>query len=126
MKWRRITGFLKSFKYAGAGIIYAIQTQRNIRVHLLFTLAVIALGLGLRLSYQSWAILTLTIGFVLVAEMINTVVETVIDLVNPEYHPLAKVAKDVAAGGVLLCASIAVVVGLLILGPPLLARLGWQ
>ena len=78
----------------------------------------------MRLDAVRWAVLVLTISLVFFAEMVNTVVEAIVDLVTPEYHPLAKVAKDVSAGAVLVTAMAAVVVGLLILGPPLLARLG--
>jgi undecaprenol kinase len=85
---------------------------------------VVLVGVALKLTQCEWAIICLTIGFVFVAEMFNTVLEAVTDLVTEEYHPLAKQAKDVAAGAVLLAAIIAVAVGLLVLGPPLLARLG--
>ncbi len=112
-----------SFRYAGAGLWYAWRTQRNTRIHLMVAGAAVALGVWLRLAATEWAVLTLTIGFVLVGEMLNTVAETLVDLVSPGYHPLAKVVKDVAAGAVLLTAIIAVVVGLLILGPPLWGRL---
>ena len=74
----------------------------------------------MRLDAVRWAVLVLTIALVFFAEMVNTVVEAIVDLVTPEYHPLAKVAKDVSAGAVLVTAMAAVVVGLLILGPPLL------
>ena len=115
---------LHSFRYAFAGLWYALCTQRNARVHLLAAVAVTAMGLWLRLDAVRWAVLVLTIALVFFAEMANTGVEATVDLVTPEYHPLAKVAKDVSAGAVLVTAMAAVVVGLLILGPPLLARLG--
>jgi diacylglycerol kinase len=100
-----------------------LRTQRNTRVHLTAAAAVVALGLWLDLSHIQWAVLTLTIGFVLVSEMLNTVAETLVDLTSPDYHPLAKVVKDVTAGAVLLTAIISVIVGLLVLGPPLWDRL---
>ena len=111
---------LQSFRYAFAGLWQALRTQRNARIHLLATVAVTAMGLWLRLDAVRWAVLVLTISLVFFAEMVNTVVEVIVDLVTPEYHPLAKVAKDVSAGAVLVTAMAAVVVGLLILGPPLL------
>jgi diacylglycerol kinase len=111
---------LQSFRYAFAGLWQALHTQRNARIHLLATVAVTAMGLWLRLDAVRWAVLVLTISLVFFAEMVNTVVEAIVDLVTPEYHPLAKVAKDVSAGAVLVTAMAAVVVGLLILGPPLL------
>jgi len=112
-----------SFRYAFAGLWYAWRTQRNTRIHLTVAGAVVALGIWLRLSPMEWALLVLTIGFVLVGEMLNTVAETLVDLVSPDYHPLAKVVKDVAAGAVLLTAIISVICGLLILGPPLWRRM---
>jgi diacylglycerol kinase len=101
---------------------YALRTQRNTRIHLTIAAIVIALGIWLGLSFTEWAVLVLTIGFVLVSEMLNTVAEALVDLVSPEYHPQAKIVKDVAAGVVLLGAIIAVLVGLLVLGPLLWNR----
>ncbi len=103
-----------------------MKTQRNARIHISIAIVVIIVGIALKLKDIEWAIIGLTIGFVFVAELFNTVIEAVTDLVTEEYHPLAKRAKDVAAGAVLTAAMTAVVVGLLILGPPLLARLGWK
>jgi diacylglycerol kinase len=112
-----------SFRHALAGLWYALRTQRNTRIHLTVAVAVVALGLWLGLSFSEWAVLVLTIGFVLVSEMLNTVAESLVDLITPDYHPHAKIVKDVAAGAVLLGAIIAVLVGLLILGPPLWSRI---
>ncbi len=114
---------LESFRYAFAGLAYALRTQRNTRIHLSIAALVIAMGLWLRLPPTSWAVLTLTIGLVLVGEMINTVVETLVDMITADYHPLAKVTKDVMAAVVLLTAMFSVIVGLFVLGPPLWARL---
>jgi diacylglycerol kinase len=119
----RSRNFLESFRFACSGLWYALRTQRSTRIHLTVAAAVVALGLWLNLSYIQWAVLTLTIGFVLVSEMLNTVAETLVDLTSPDYHPLAKVVKDVTAGAVLLAAIISVIVGLLVLGPPLWDRL---
>ena len=119
----RSRNILESFRFAFSGLWYALRTQRNTRIHLTIAAAVVALGLYLDLSFLHWAVLTLTIGFVLVSEMLNTVAETLVDLVSPGYHPLAKVIKDVTAGAVLLAAVVSVVVGLLLLGPPLWERI---
>jgi diacylglycerol kinase (ATP) len=119
----RRSSFLASFGYAFSGMWYILRTQRNARVHIAITLVVVAVGLWLGLSATEWAIIALTIGLVLAAEAFNTVAEVTVDLVTTEYRPLAKIAKDVAAGAVLLMAITAVVVGLLILGPPLLKKL---
>jgi diacylglycerol kinase len=114
---------VESFRHAFSGLWYALRTQRNTRIHLAFTVVVIALGIWLGLSFIEWAVLALTIGFVLVSEMLNTVAEALVDLVCPDYHLQAKIVKDVTAGAVLLGAIISVVVGLLVLGPPLWARI---
>ena len=113
---------LSSFEYAFAGFLHVLKTQRNMRIHLLIAVVVTALGLYLRLEWLQWAVLWLAIGFVIVAEMFNTVAEAAMDAATPHYHPLVKIAKDVAAGGVLLTAVVAVLVGLLVLGPPLWAK----
>ncbi len=114
---------IDSFRYAFAGLSYALRTQRNTRIHLAIAVLVVAMGLWLQIPLTQWSVLALTIGVVLVGEMLNTVAETLVDLISPGYHPLAKVVKDVTAGAVLLTAIISVVVGLLILGPPLWTRL---
>lgn len=111
-----------SFRCAFAGIAHVLRSQRNARIHLGVTAAVALLGWWLRLTYTEWAIIALTVAVVLVAEMLNTAAEAAIDLVTDHYHPLAKVAKDVAAGAVLTAAIIAVIVGLLVLGPHLIQR----
>lgn len=112
-----------SFRWAFSGLWYALRTQRNMRIHLGMALAAVGVGLWLGLPADRWAILALTVGFVLVGEMVNTVAEMVVDLVSPDYHPLAKAVKDVTAGAVLLTAMVSVIVGLLVLGPPLWSRL---
>ena len=115
---------ISSFKHAFAGWWYVLRTQRNAWIHFLATILTIALGLWLSISPLEWAILLLAIGMVWTAEIINTALEAIVDLASPEEHPLARVGKDVGAGAVLLAALIAVVIGLLILAPPLIAYLG--
>lgn len=119
------TTVLASFRYAWAGVVYAVTTQRNFRIHLAAMLAVVVLGAWLRLPLVAWGILLLTFGSVLVTEMFNTAAEALVDLVSPDYHPLAKLVKDLAAGAVLIAAWIAALVGLIVLGPPLWARLAF-
>jgi len=92
------------------------------RIHLVVGAAAIALGVFLGMGWVQWAVLALTMGFVLVAEMFNTVAEAALDAATPYYHPLVRVAKDVAAGAVLCTAVVSVCVGLLIMGPPLWAK----
>lgn len=115
--------FLGSFRYAGRGIREAWRTQRNLRVHVAICLTVMIVGGWLGLDTLRWAVLVLTMGLVLGLEMLNSAVETLGDAVTGEDHPLVGKAKDAAAGAVLLAALAAVIVGLLILGPPLWQRL---
>lgn len=112
-------GLLASFKFAWAGIVHTVRTQRNMRIHLAVALIVAILAIGLRLDSVRDAVLVVTMMIVLTSEMLNTVIEAAIDLSSPEYHPLARIAKDVAAGAVLTTAIGAAIVGLLILGPAL-------
>lgn len=114
---------ITSFRYAFAGLGYLLRTQPNARIHLAITLAVVVVGLWLGLPARDWAVIALTVGLVLVAEAFNTALEALVDLACPERHPLAGVVKDVSAGAVTLAAITAVVVGLLLLGPPLWGRL---
>ena len=118
-----LRSIVRSFRCAFAGLWYVIRTQRNVRIQLCIGAGVTALGLWLGLSSVRWTLLALTIGFVLVSEMINTAVEALTDLTCPEYHPLAKAAKDASAGAVLLAALTSIAVGLLVLGPPLWEKL---
>ena len=100
-----------------------LRTQRNAWIHAVASMTVFALGLWLGLRPMEWAIIFLAVGLVWMAEFVNTALEALVDLASPTHHPLAKVGKDVAAAAVLVGALTAVVVGLLILGPPLWLRL---
>jgi diacylglycerol kinase len=115
--------FFESFTHAWNGMIYAFQTQRNARVHVALALVALTLGVALHLSAMEFAVIILAIVAVIAAEMINTVAESIVDLVTDTYHPLAKIAKDVAAGAVLWSSIGAVAVGIVIFGPHLLALL---
>ncbi|HEX6385317.1 MAG TPA: diacylglycerol kinase family protein [Anaerolineae bacterium] len=112
-----------SFRYAFQGWWYVLRTQHNAWIHALISLAVFALAWWLRLPARDWAILILTMMVVWMAEFMNTALEAVVDMAMPDVHPLAKVAKDVAAAAVLVGAIGAVLIGLLLLGPPLWQRL---
>src|SRR5690349_17795227 len=109
--------FIAGFGYAFHGLWYALRTQRNVRVHLVVAIIVTIAGIFLRVSALEFALLYVAIAGVFIAEMFNTVIEICVDLAKPEYHPLARIAKDVAAGAVLLSALLAVVIGLFVLGP---------
>ncbi|HJT58510.1 MAG TPA: diacylglycerol kinase family protein [Ktedonobacteraceae bacterium] len=111
--------FIGSFGFAFAGLWYALRTQRNMWVHIIIAILAIALGIVLRISAVEFAMIFVAIAGVFIAEMFNTVFEVCVDLASPEYHPMAKIAKDVAAGAVLLSAMLAVVIGLFVFGPHL-------
>lgn len=100
-----------------------LKTQQNAWIHSLVASLVIAMGAWLEIDTHDWAILVLTIAVVFSAEFINTAIEAVVDLASPALHPLAKVGKDVGAGAVLVAALAAIIVGILILGPPLWSKL---
>jgi diacylglycerol kinase len=110
-----------SFRYAFAGWWYVIRTQRNAWIHALASTLVLLLAAWLQLPARDWAVLILTIAVVWSAEFLNTAIEAVVDLASPELHPLAKVGKDVGAAAVLIAALASVLIGLLLMGPPL-----WQ
>ena len=111
----------RSFRFAFAGLWYVLRTQRNAWIHMLASVLVVLLAAWLRLDLVEWAVLILTIGSVWTAEFVNTALEAVVDLASPTVHPLAKVGKDVGAAAVLIAALASVLIGLLILGPPLLS-----
>ena len=113
------TKFIAGFGYAFSGLGYALRTQRNARVHVVIALLAIVLGIMLRISPLEFALVFVAITGVFIAEMFNTVMEMCVDLSSPEYHPLAKIAKDVAAGAVLLNAILAIIIGLFVFGPHL-------
>lgn len=120
LSWQVAANLFISFKYAWQGVSYAFSTQRNFRVHVLIGSVAISLALGLRLSAVEVAVISLTCGAVLALELINTALESVVDLtVQQTYHELAKIAKDCAAAAVLIAALMAVLVAALLLLPPL-------
>ena len=118
-----VNGRVKSFRYAFEGWWYVLRTQHNTWIHAVITIIIIALGLWLNIPLQSWAIIILAMMAVWMAEFMNTAIEAVVDMTMPEPHPLAKIAKDVAAAAVLVGAIGSVLIGLLLLGPPLYERL---
>lgn len=114
---------VRSFRHAFAGWWYVIRTQKNAWIHAILSIFVLLAALFLRLQARDMAVLILTIGTVWTAEFINTAIEAVVDLASPRHHPLARVGKDVGAAAVLIAAISAAVIGLLILGPPLWAKI---
>ena len=105
---------IKSFNAAIEGIIYTFKSERNMKIHYLLSFGILVVSLFFKLSRLEFMMLLMSITLVVVAEMLNTAVEKTVDLVTSEYHELAKIAKDVAAGAVLVSALNSVVVGYLI------------
>ncbi len=117
MKHNFLQKRLKSFYYACRGIKYLLRTQPNAWIHSILTLLVVIFGFLFQVNLFEWCILLIAIALVLAAEAFNTALETVVDLVSPEYHELAEIAKDVASGAVLITALFAALVGAIILLP---------
>lgn len=110
----------KSFYFAITGIIGALKKERNFQIHVTAAIAIIGLSIYFSLSVTEWILILFAIGGVFALELINSAIERVVDLVTMDYHPLAKQAKDFAAGAVLIYAIVAVLVGLLIFLPKIL------
>jgi diacylglycerol kinase len=108
-------GLLAAFGYAFAGLGAAWRTQRNVRIHAVIAVAVVVAGALLRLPLLAWALVAFAIALVVAAELLNTAIEAVVDLVSPEDHPLAKRAKDMAAAAVLVASAGAVAIGAIVL-----------
>jgi diacylglycerol kinase (ATP) len=118
--WKVASNLFVSFKYAWAGISYSFQTQRNFRIHVSVCAMAIALSVFLHLQAVEIAVIGVTSGLVLALELLNTAIESLVDLtVKQTYHELAKIAKDCAAGAVLVSALVAVLVAGTLLLPPL-------
>ncbi len=115
--------FLQSFVFAFQGVRYTLRTQFNMRVHLSLAILAIAMGIWLDISPVEFAMIFIAITLVIVSEMVNTVIEACVDLVTREYHPLAKVAKDVAAGVVLVNAVLSLIIAAFVFGPHLWTRI---
>jgi len=115
----RARTLVDSFRFALQGIAHAFRTQRNVRVHASAAVVVLLAAWATGVSGAGLALLVVAIGMVVAAELFNTAVEAVVDLVTPNYHPLAATAKNVAAGGVLVLAGAAVVIGYLVFAPHL-------
>ncbi len=122
--WRVASNLFVSFGFAWAGITYAFRTQRNFKIHVVMGTSALALALYLALAPVEVAVIGLTVGAVMTMELLNTALESVVDLtVDQTYHELAKIAKDCAAGAVLVSALVSVMVAASLLLPPLIERL---
>ncbi|MCL4506507.1 MAG: diacylglycerol kinase family protein [Chloroflexi bacterium] len=119
--YMRSPSLLASLRYAYDGMVYAFRTQRNFKIHIAITVMVIVAGLALQLPLSEWEGLAIVIALVIQTELTNTAVEAIVDRISPEYHELAKVAKDCSAAAVLVTAIAAVIVGIAIFGHHALA-----
>ena len=114
----------QSFRYAFEGIFTGIRKERNMKIHCMAMVLVIAAGIILKLSITEWCICLVLFGVILALELVNTAIEAVVDLVTEEYRPLAKLAKDTAAGAVLIASIMAAGTGILIFLPKVLRLVG--
>ena len=117
----RARTFWQSLAFAYAGVRHALHSQRNVRIHLGIAAAAVIAGFVLRINRAEWAVVVTLIALVIGLELLNTAIETLVDLASPTFHPLAKTAKDTAAGAILLVALGSAVAGLIIFLPRL-----WQ
>lgn len=112
---------LRSFGYAWKGIANCIGKEQNLSFHLIATVLVVIAGFVLGISRTEWMIVVLCIGMVIAAELFNSAIEKLVDIVSPEWNPLAGKVKDIAAGAVLVCAIAAAIAGLIVFVPYLVA-----
>jgi len=119
----RIRAHKVSFAHAIDGFVHNVKTQPNFRFHLLATICAVLLGINLSISYFEWLTLVFTVNMVLVAEMVNTSIESMVDLITLERREDARIAKDVSAAMVLISAVMAIIVGSLIFIPKIISAL---
>ena len=114
---------ISSFKYAFQGMFSALKTERNLKIHVTIMILVIIAGIVLKISKIEWIICIILFGLVIGGEMLNSAIETVVDIAMPDINPKAKFAKDAAAGAVLVFAIASAIIGFMIFGPKLIALL---
>lgn len=112
---------INSFKYALQGFASSFRTERNMKIHVVATILVIILGIYLKLNLIEWSIITIAIVIVISAELFNTAIETIVDMVSPQKNEKAKLAKDISAGAVLILAIGSAIVGFIIFLPKIIA-----
>jgi diacylglycerol kinase (ATP) len=118
-----ISKLIKSFGYAWTGILIAAREQLNIKIHLLAVVIVVIAGLFFQVTTYEWCLIVICFGMVLTAELFNSAIENLVDLVSPGHHPLAGKVKDIAAGAVLISATATAIVSLFIFLKYIFARL---
>lgn len=116
----RLTRLFKSFIYAFRGLAKVIRTEQNFRIHMLFTLLVFLAGYFFQINLMEWALVILAIGLVILAEIVNSAVERVSDILKPRIHDYAKEIKDIMAAAVMTASLIAVIIGIIVFLPYLL------
>ncbi len=121
IKKKGIGRFFRSFKYSVDGLIYALKYEQSIIIHAIATVSVIILGLVFHINRLEWILVLLAIGIILGAELLNTAIEAVVDMVTLEIHPLAKIAKDTASGAVFVLSIVAAAIGLVVFIPYIIA-----
>ncbi|CDZ24798.1 diacylglycerol kinase [[Clostridium] cellulosi] len=115
---KKVKNLAQSFRYAIRGIVHCVKNERNMRIHIVVAAYVLIFSVFYNFSATQYLILLLTIGMVFFAETVNTAIEALVDLETQSYDSLARIAKDVAAGAVLICAVFAVVVGIILFFKP--------
>ncbi|MDJ0753067.1 MAG: diacylglycerol kinase family protein [Ardenticatenaceae bacterium] len=115
---------LKSFGYAFEGWWHVLKTQHNAWIHAVASVVVVLMGFWFSISLIEWGLIIVAIMVVWMSEFMNTAIEAVVDMTSPDFHPLAKVAKDVAAAAVLIAAGGAILIALVVFGPKLLNAVG--
>ena len=111
---------LNSFKYAFEGIISALKSEQNLKIHIAIMILVIIFGIILKINKIEWIICIILFGFVISLELVNTAIENTVDLITMEKNPKAKIAKDVSAAAVLIAAITSIIIGLIIFMPKLI------
>ncbi len=119
-KRRGFKRFVASFKYSFQGLIYTYQQEQSLVIHLIITIMVVIGGLLLKINLMEWLFCLLLMGLVLATELINTSLEAVVDLVCPQKHPLAKIAKDTASAAVFVFSLVAFISGIIIFLPKIM------
>lgn len=125
IKKRGFGRFTKSFSYSIQGLKYAYKYEQSMMIHFIATIFVIAANIILKVDTMAWLVTLLAIGMVLSAELINTAIEAVVDLVTLEIHPLAKIAKDCGSAATFILACMAGALGVVVYGPIVIGLLGF-
>ncbi len=117
---KKCKSLVESFKFAFEGLFFSLRNVRNFKIHLFFTTLVIIGGFYFRISIFEWLICLIFIALVISLELVNTAIEETVNLAMPNIHPVAKIAKDVAASSVLISAMISIIVGFIIFLPKII------